>query len=77
MRTGEITVSGANTSEGKWAPWYVYVVLIVGANLVKQSLMNGMPAAANIAVTVVLAGAIFIGITVVYRAMSAGKQRQR
>ncbi|WP_020657378.1 hypothetical protein [Amycolatopsis benzoatilytica] len=66
-----------NENEGKWAPWYVYVVLIVGANLLKQKLIEGVPAIANIAITLVLVAALIVGITAVYRAMTGGRQRQR
>ncbi|KAA0024975.1 hypothetical protein [Antrihabitans cavernicola] len=56
---------------GKWAPWWVYVVVIVAANFGKQRLMEGTPIVANIVVTAVLVGGLIALITAVYRIQSA------
>lgn len=64
----------AGDERKKWAPWYVYVVLILGCNLVKQRLLDGFPAAANIAITAVLVAALIFVITAVYRSLSGPKQ---
>ena len=54
-------------TEGRWAPWWVYVVIIVPANYVKQYVVQDWPVAANVAITLVLVGLLFLGITAVYR----------
>ena len=63
--------------DGKWAPWYVYVVLIIGVNLLKQRLIEDVPVIVNVMVTLALVAALIVGITAVYRAMARGGQRQR
>ncbi|WP_433796360.1 hypothetical protein [Actinoplanes sp. CA-252034] len=52
---------------GRWAPWWVYVVIIVGANYAKQYLIQDWPVIVNAAITIVLAGTLFLIITAVYR----------
>jgi hypothetical protein len=64
-------VSERKANDGKWAPWWIYVVLIVGCNLVKQKLLEGQPAALNIAITAVLVAVLFFGITAVYRGIAS------
>jgi len=70
-------MSADERKDGKWAPWWIYVIVIVGCNLLKQQLLNGYPAALNIAVTVVLVAGLFVGITAVYRSVFGANQRQR
>lgn len=69
-------MSEEKKDDGKWAPWYVYVVIIVGCNLLKQQLIEGIPAVANVAITLVLIAVLFTVITAVYRAMRGDRQRQ-
>ncbi|MET7707374.1 hypothetical protein [Micromonospora sp. NPDC005413] len=54
---------------GKWAPWWVYLVVILGCNYVKQYLVQDLPVVVNAAITIVLVGALFLAITVVYRSV--------
>jgi hypothetical protein len=54
-------------TDGRWAPWWVYVVIIVPANYVKQYVVEDWPVGANVAITLVLVGLLFFGITAVYR----------
>ncbi|SNY55518.1 hypothetical protein SAMN05421748_116161 [Paractinoplanes atraurantiacus] len=64
-------------TDGRWAPWWVYVVIIVGSNYVKQYFLQDQPVIANVAVTLVLAGGLFLGITAVYRKMRGVNQPRR
>lgn len=59
-------------SEGKrWAPWWVYVLVIVPANLGKQRLLpEDASTALTAASTLVTIGGLFLLVTVVYRAMA-------
>ena len=51
--------------------------LIVGSNYVKQYFVQDWPVAVNAAITLVLAGSLFLVITAVYRGMrSADRQRR-
>ena len=69
-------MSEVKKDEGKWAPWWIYAILIAGSNMIKQALVpDEIPAWANGAITVVLIGGLFLGITAVYRTMHSAKQR--
>jgi uncharacterized membrane protein YdcZ (DUF606 family) len=69
-------VNAKRQENGRWAPWWVYVVIIVGSNYVKQYFVRDWPVAVNAAITLVLAGSLFLGITAAYRGMH-GTDRQR
>lgn len=61
-------------SDGKWAPWWIYVGLIIGCNLGKQALIGGkVPDAANVAITVVMVAILIFGITAIYRAVTPSR----
>ncbi|MBY8854109.1 hypothetical protein K7G98_40110, partial [Saccharothrix sp. MB29] len=63
-------MADGKVNDGRWAPWWVYVVLIVGCNLIKQYFIGGkVPDVANVAITVVMVAALIFGITAVYRSM--------
>jgi hypothetical protein len=64
-------------SDGRWAPWWLYVVIIVGSNYVKQYFVQDWPVAVNAAITLVLVGILFLGITAVYRSMRGTERRRR
>lgn len=77
----EKRMSGNNEKRGagndrRWAPWYIYVVLIVGANYVKQSFLEDAPVVVNVIVTVIVAATIFVLVTALYRSMFAGRRRR-
>ncbi|MEV0169294.1 hypothetical protein B0I32_13746 [Nonomuraea fuscirosea] len=63
-------------SNRKWAPWYIYVVFIVGGNYIKQGYLEDAPVIVNVIATVIVAAAIFVLITAVYRSIFAGRQRR-
>ncbi|MEV4494347.1 hypothetical protein AB0J84_01385 [Micromonospora arborensis] len=63
-------MSGEEQKNGKWAPWWIYVPVILGSNYVKQYLVQDLPVAVNAAITLVLVGTLFLVITVVYRRVS-------
>jgi hypothetical protein len=66
-----------NQSDGRWAPWWLYVVIIVGSNYVKQYFVQDWPVIINAAITLVLVGALFLGITAVYRSIHGAARQQR
>ncbi len=58
----------ARTS-AKWAPWWVYLVIIVGANALRRAVVaDGGTPAVRVVVALALAASLFVMITVVYRA---------
>ena len=62
------------TNSPAWAPWWIYVVVIVGANLLKQQLLQDQPVALNVAVTVLLVVVLFGLVTVSYRALAGPRE---
>ncbi|WP_049557527.1 hypothetical protein [Nonomuraea sp. SBT364] len=74
-------MSGNNEERGagndrRWAPWYIYVVLIVGGNYVKQSFLEDAPVVVNVIATVIVAAAVFVLVTAVYRSVFAGRRER-
>ena len=69
-------MADGKANDGRWAPWWVYVVLIVGCNLIKQYFIGGKVSdVANFAITVAMVGALIFVITAVYRSMFASRRR--
>ncbi|MFJ6671335.1 hypothetical protein ACIQMJ_09545 [Actinosynnema sp. NPDC091369] len=69
-------MADGKADDGRWAPWWVYVVLIVGCNLIKQYFIGGKVSdVANVAITVAMVGALIFAITAVYRSMVATRRR--
>ncbi|RZT88661.1 hypothetical protein EV383_5605 [Pseudonocardia sediminis] len=58
----------ADSPDNRWAPWYVYLVAIVGSNLLKQQFMEGVAAPVNVGITVVLVVLVVALVTWVWRA---------
>ncbi len=61
------------TNSPVWAPWWIYVVAIIGTNLLKQQLLRDQPVALNVAVTAVLVVAVVGLVTIAYRALATTK----
>ena len=53
-------MSGEEQQNGKWAPWWIYVPVILGSNYVKQYLVQDLPVAVNAVITLVLVGTLFL-----------------
>jgi hypothetical protein len=70
-RTGNSSqVPTQATTSTKWAPWWAYLVIIVGANYLRRAIVTeGGGPAVGIIVALAVAAAVFIVITVVYRAI--------
>jgi hypothetical protein len=58
----------------RWAPWWVYVVVLVPANAIKQYALGDAPVAVNVAATLALVAAGVVVITALHR-MSRGPGR--
>ena len=53
----------------KWAPWWIYLVIIVGANYLRRAVSaDAGTSALRVVVALAVSAALFIMITVVYRA---------
>jgi hypothetical protein len=67
-------MSETKVSTGRWAPWWVYIVMIVGANVAKQQLIGGRVSdIANVAITLAMVGALVALITAAYRALQRSR----
>ncbi|SFT55786.1 hypothetical protein SAMN04487904_103419 [Actinopolyspora lacussalsi subsp. righensis] len=55
---------------GRWAPWWMYVLLIVGANQLRQLILpfGTVPEWADVVIAALVAAICFALITLVYRA---------
>jgi hypothetical protein len=54
-------------ARSRWAPWWVYVAVLVPANALKQVALGDAPVALNVAVTLVLVAVGVVAITAVHR----------
>ena len=64
-------------ARGRWAPWWVYVVVVVGLNQLRQVLIepgDNVPLDVGLAAAAVVLG--FGGVTAIYRTL-AGPTRDR
>ena len=63
------------TTVARWAPWWVYLVVIIGANYVRRAAFPdaGTPAL-RVVVALVGSAVLFAAITVVYR-VAVGRGR--
>jgi hypothetical protein len=54
----------------RWAPWRVYLILILGANYLRQLVLpfGTVPEWADALLAVSIAAALFLAVTAVYRA---------
>ena len=57
------------TTSTTWAPWWVYLVVVVGANYLRRALVpDGSTPALRVVVALVFSAAVFVAVTVIYRA---------
>ena len=56
------------TTSTRWAPWWVYFVIIVGANFLRRALLPdvGTPAL-RVVIALALSAVLFAAITIIYR----------
>lgn len=57
------------SQDRRWAPWWLYVVVIVGANYARQMIIpfGTVPEWADVVLALALAAALFVAITAAYR----------
>ena len=67
MTDEQVTQQQTRNETGRWAPWWVYVVVLVPANALKQFALGDAPVAVNVAATLALVAAGVVGITAIYR----------
>lgn len=56
--------------QSKWAPWWVYLIVILGANYLRQAIMPAgtVPEQAVVLIVAAISVALFVIITAVHRA---------
>ena len=67
MTDEQLTQQQTRNETGRWAPWWVYVVVLVPANALKQFALGDAPVAVNVAATLALVAAGVVAITAIYR----------
>lgn len=55
------------TESARWAPWYVYLVTIIPANLIKQQFVADTPIVVNLAATIALVALVVAVVTWAWR----------
>jgi hypothetical protein len=54
-----------------WAPWWLYLMVIIGANYLRRGVTpDGDTPALSVVIALAFSAALFVGITVVYRAVT-------
>jgi hypothetical protein len=67
MTDKQMSQQQTRNGTGRWAPWWVYVVVLVPANAIKQYALGDAPVAVNVAATLALVAVGVVGITALYR----------
>lgn len=61
-------------ADSKWAPWWVYLIVLLGANYVRSYFLPGgsMPLPLTAALAIGQAGLLFVIVTAIWRATHRG-----
>lgn len=61
-------------AEARWAPWWVYLIVLLGANYVRSYFLPGgsMPLPLTAALAIGQAGLLFVIVTAIWRATHRG-----
>jgi hypothetical protein len=56
----------------RWAPWWIYLVVILGGNYLRQAIVpfGTVPVAVDVALAVSIAAILFLVVTATYRALA-------
>jgi hypothetical protein len=61
------------TTSTKWAPWWLYLVIIVGANYLRRAVLpDGSTPAARVVLALAVSTVLFVATTIIYRATVRG-----
>lgn len=61
---------------GRWAPWWIYLIVLLGANYLRNFLLPGdsLPAPAIFVIAIGQAAVLFVIITAIWRATRRGER---
>ena len=63
-------LQGQPSTSTRWAPWWAYLVIIVGANYLRRAVLpDGGTPALRVVVALTVSPILFVVITVIYRAV--------
>jgi hypothetical protein len=69
--TNDQAARTAETHRPPWAPWWLYLLLIIGANyLVRAMLPDDVSAAPRVVIALAVAAIVFATITIAYRSIA-------
>jgi hypothetical protein len=64
------------TTSSRWAPWWIYVIVAIAGNQVKQQLVpDDTPLALMVLITAATVAALLALVTSIYRAMASPHDR--
>lgn len=68
------TSSHSSTSQ-RWAPWWIYLIVLLGANYLRSMVLPGdsLPLPATVAIAVGQAAILFVIATAIWRLARRGK----
>ncbi len=56
-------------ASARWAPWWAYLVIVIGANYLRRAaLPDGSTPAVRVVVALAFSAVLFVAITVIHRA---------
>lgn len=63
-------VSSRSQSSGKWAPWWIYLIVLLGANYVRGYFLPGssLPLPVTAMIAIGQAAVLFVIVTAIWRA---------
>ncbi|QWF22210.1 hypothetical protein KM427_00195 [Nocardioides sp. LMS-CY] len=74
---GHEPASNQPTTSAKWAPWWIYLIVLLGANYARSAVLPGdsLPLPAIVAIAVGQAAVLFVIITAIWRVTRRDKNR--
>lgn len=77
MTDSQGTTSSRPQASQKWAPWWIYLIVLLGANYVRGYFLPGdsLPLPATVAIAVGQAAVLFVIITAIWRAIRRDENR--
>jgi hypothetical protein len=65
------------TTSTRWAPWWVYLVIIIGANYLRRAVLpDGSTPALRVVLALAVSAILFVVITIAYRGSVRGSLRR-
>jgi membrane protein DedA with SNARE-associated domain len=75
QRPSDATLLLNAASAAKWAPWWIYLIVILGGNYLRQALIpsDALPEWDVVVVVLAISAALFAAVTALYRILHRSK----